>query len=84
MRLPVAVVAERSELILDAEDDVAAASTIAAVRSATRDVGLAAERDHALAAVAAADQDARAIEEHSDPRKRAHERADPQMRQLLA
>src|SRR2546427_198619 len=83
VRLAIAVVAERSELVLDAEDDVAAASTIAAVRPAARDVGLTAEGDHAFAAVAATDQDARAIEEHLDPRERAHEGAEPQMRQLL-
>jgi len=84
VRLSVAIVTEGGELIIDAEDDVAASSAVAAIRSAARDMRLAAERDHAFAAVPAADQHTRAIEEHLDPRERPHERADAKMRQLLA
>ena len=78
------IVAERCELIVDAKHDVAAAAAVAAVGTTARDVGLATERDHALAAVTSLDRDARAIEEHLDPRQRSHERADTKMRELVA
>ena len=56
-------IGERCDVGIDAEDDRAAASSVAAVRPAFRLVRFARERDASVAAVTAADLDARLIDE---------------------
>ena len=75
-------ISEGAELWVHAEHDVATLSAVAAIGSASRDVGLAAERDHATSAVAALDHEPRAIEEHLDPRERSHERSHAEVRRV--
>ena len=60
----VAEVAERRLAGVDAQVDRAAAAAVAAVRTAARHVRLAPERRRAVAAVAGADADLHAVEEH--------------------
>src|SRR3981081_3631424 len=83
MQLLVPIIAQRRELFVDAEDHIAASSSIAAVRTAAWNVRLPPERDHSFAAVTTTYTHTRAIEEHLDPRERSHECADAQMRELL-
>jgi hypothetical protein len=67
-RAEVAAPAQRGEvaaLRVADQDDVAAASPVAAVRPAPRDVRLAAEADHAVAAAPALHVDLRSVEEHA-------------------
>jgi hypothetical protein len=64
-----AVVTQRQERVLvghSHEDDVPALPADAAVRAAAGDVGLAAEADAAVPAVAALHEDLDAIDEHGD------------------
>src|SRR3981081_2091792 len=83
MQLLVPIIAQRRELFVDAEDHIAASSSIAAVRTAAWNVRLPPERDHSFAAVTTTYQHRRASKEHLDPRERSHECADAQMRELL-
>src|SRR5205823_11626712 len=62
-----AVVLERVELAGDLEDDVAAAPTVTAIRSATRHELFAAEAQGTGATVPTLDEDLDAIREHQDP-----------------
>jgi hypothetical protein len=84
VQLLIPVITEGRELIVDTEDHVTASSSIAAVRTAARNVSLAPKGDHSFAAVTTTDTHTRAIEEHLDPRERSHERADAQMRELIS
>src|SRR5207249_5963685 len=62
-----AVVLQRVELAGDFEDDVAAAPTVTAVRSATRHELFAAEAQGTGATVPTLDEDLDAVREHQDP-----------------
>ena len=70
--VPVIEVAERRLAGIDAEVDGAAAATVAAIRSAARDVGFLPEGRGPVAAIAGADPDLHAVEEHRGHSRTLH------------